>query len=377
MKKIKQMLIEKANKQEIHDLQNEILKNVDMNKVRTIELPSKKHSRRFVLSNVLLASTFAATCVLIGIGIGSMGKTTGTETETKTFEQNGQRTYNDDLYINDEAAFQIYLNNVFNRECYNMINIAPALKNLSVINVTPAGEDKKMTESEENCFVNDLHSEIYNIEGILGLKDKENCTVVANTNPNYDYDYVISVNNSYSNYYIYYNEFVYETKYANGKEYKTNSNIEGLIVSGTDEYEFHGNRNFKSSTTNDNFTTTYSNYIEYNGYNILVKEVFQRDKTELSYTFYNNDTKIKKIEMIEKYEKESLQLQEIEFDTVIYNNDGTELDKLEAVISSKHQSDANYIFLDISSRNGDKLTINKNNDQFSYYFKNSKNTYVK
>lgn len=364
--KIKNMLKEKANKQEINDLQKEILAKVDTSKVLDAPILAPRRNIKWV---PIFAGAFALVAVFaLGISIPFMtnGFNNSKDNNTNVVETGRPHITEDTQYYTGDVdnitidEMQSYLSKMENQQTYNIINVAESFSKLNFDEVTLDTANKKMTVSEEKALVNDLSNYMYNIEEMLGIKETPTCNKTDNTNTEYEFDNKIVVSSDNSNYIIYLTEDIISEKNINEVNYKVNSAINGVISINDKNYSFVGTYNYKDNVFEYNTKVDLDN----NTY-VVVNEKFKNktnDKENIfTYKYYQNGEEKKTIIVDQNlnldYSTKSLKFQ----------NGYTEIGSITA--------DNNNIICNIKSRDGDVLTITNNNGGYSYTFKNSNNKY--
>lgn len=375
--KIKNMLKEKANKQEINDLQKEILSKVDTSKVLDEPIIAPRRSVKWV---PIFAGAFALVAAFtLGISIPFMTNgfnnskdnitnvvETGTGTP-KTTEENitGNNTNTTVIDIDTEAnvtidEMQTYLSKMENQQSYNIINVASSFANLNFDEVTLDDVSKKMTVSEEKALVNDLSSYMYNIEEMLGIKNAPTCNRSNNTNTSYDYNDKIVVSSNDSNYIIYLTEEIISEKNINKVNYKVNSAINGIININDSNYSFVGTYSYKDNVFEYNTRVI----LDENTY-VEVNEKFKNkpnDKENLfTYNYYQNN-ELKKSIIVDQNLNSDYSTKSLKF-----KNSYTYIGSITV--------DNENIICKIQSRDGEILTITNDNGGYTYTFKNSTNKY--
>lgn len=373
--KIKNMLKEKANKQEINDLQKEILAKVDTSKVLDEPIIAPRRSVKWV---PIFAGAFALVAAFtLGISIPFMTNgfnnskdniTNVVETGTgipKTTEENITGNNTNVIDTDTEANVTIdemktYLSKMENQQSYNIINVASSFANLNFNEVTLDDVSKKMTVLEEKALVNDLSSYIYNIEEMLGIKNAPTCNRSNNTNTSYDYNDKIVVSSNDSNYIIYLTEEIISEKNINKVNYKVNSAINGIININDSNYSFVGTYSYKDNVFEYNTRVI----LDENTY-VEVNEKFKNkpnDKENIfTYNYYQNN-ELKKSIIVDQNLNSDYSTKSLKF-----KNSYTDIGSITV--------DNENIICKIQSRDGEILTITNDNGGYTYTFKNSTNKY--
>ena len=381
-KNIKFMLKEAANKQEISNLQEQILNNVDVTKIerqpKSVALPKKK----FNFFPLLLAGLSTVVLVItLSISIGIMNSSNSNSPITPPSgpgageiptEPEEPITYED---INMTTLATFYSTFTKN-DAPNMINIVNTFNNISYVKVDgrTTENDKKLKPDMEESIVNDVNPYLYNIEEMLGLATT-NVESKANTNQNYAFENVIEVTNQNYKYYIYYTEKLTEVKNVDASNYKYKADLTGKVVVGNDEYAFTGEKRIKNS--NLIYTT---NIVISENESVEVKETFpikadfsinygtnsKSAKHEFRYLYTNGEnTKAFEIDQVYKNNK---------IDNVRFTANRNEINEFKMTIA---KSKTNYITGDFDGRDKDSVEIAKTTNGYSYTFKNSGNSYNK
>ncbi len=368
MKNLKSMIKKMSDEQEIHDIQNDILKNVDMNKVRSeVYVKPVRNRRFFLVSNLFSALAAAMIVVLIVLSINTTSKEddrvpANNETETPL--------------ENNVSLFSQYLENMLKQEAYNIINVVPSINKFNVSEVVLNEESKKMTESEMDALVNDLDSQIYNVVEMLGLASID---CVSSNNQYYgmdnndlsSFENTITVTGPLSPYKIYFTEQNITEKNVGESNFKSNSIIYGKISENDNLYDFVGNKEYKNSKT------TYLTKFELNDLVINVEEVFGDKLNEFTYTFYKGDL-VKNIFVRQRFYDDGnvkLEFKLIHTRNKEYLDDWSKSTNIE--VQTKNIKNSNSIEFKIDSRGNDTLIVEFNNSNITYRFKNSNTVYVK
>ena len=368
--KIKNELKNLASKQEIHDLQSNILNKVDTSKVLNDSFVERKRSIKLV---PILAGAFALLLVF-GLGISipfiTNSLNSNNPVETKPIETTPitnpitENVTSNDSPIDFSSYSTEYVKQYFSametQEVHNIINVAGMLQNITYDEVTlDTSPKQKMTVSEETAIVNDLNNYISNIEEMLGMRATSIISREA-TEEN-EYSNKISVKSLPLDYVIYFNEDIIEEKNINEVNYKSNSIIQGVITCGSNRYKFNGT--FRLTKTAFEYETRVE--LDSNKY-VIVKEQFKSSENIFKYSFF--DKNVNKLESI----KEIIVDQKL-------NEDGTtrEIDFQNSYtkLASIKPDTTGYISCKIKGRDGDSISITKKVNQYIYTFNNSKNKY--
>ena len=370
MKNVKQMIKKLSDEQDIHDVSNDVLKNVDMNKVRNQAIVKTPEPKRIILfSNLISAFAAAMLVVLVVVLVNSNtkpedNKPTGDDIVEPT-KENTETNFEDNYLM-----FTQYLKDMQKQEAYNMINVVPSISNITFNSVTFNTNTKRMSESEMEALVDTVDSQIYNIEEMLGLTSIK-CE--SSTNQYYgidesdykDYENVISVTGPLSSYHLYFSEEDVISKNVGKTNFKSNSNIYGLIDSENALVSFKGQKEYK------NGKTTYLTKFKVNDLIIYVEEVFGEKTNEFTYTFYK-DNLVKNIFVKQNfYDDGNIR---IEFKAVYARNVENEDDWSKSttiVAQTKNIENSNVIEFKVDSRDNDTLTVTRNETYYTYKFGNN------
>ena len=358
---IKKMLIEASNKQDIHDLNDNIISNVDTSKV-VVRTKESRKLRLLPFSFAGALSVIVAVC--IGIGIGSAinhNKIDSISPEEITVED-----------ITKEMTYE-YLTGVYAKEYYNLVNISYALPSLNTTSISKS-TSKTLSQDEEKALVASIDMYVLNLDSMFDKANTQTTYYTSNTNTLYDYENDMIVDSSYYNYHVYYTEKILEEKNENGVNYKMNATTSGIIVIDENKYLFTGTEYIKNGKIN--FTTE---IVVNDSETVLIKETFAQNINEFTYTFKTNDMVTNIIDVVQKMDDSGNT-------TVVKTNhswiNGTYIDSKTNGESDDQTievdftlGDTNYIDGKIKSKNGDYIYINKNNNEFNYEFKNSLNKY--
>ena len=353
----KSKLIQAANKQQINDNSDEIIRRVDVTKVKEVTPVYKKDNHyRFIplaIGGIALASAVVAVGVTIGL---SNNKGVTIPSTPANGQMSTDTTPIDYTDISSDTTKQL-LSKISTRETYNMINAAYTFNNVTFDKFDVA-ENASMTSSMEAALVNDFNDYIYNIEDMYGMVDSTICVVSDNKNVLYkDYSYDVEVKSPYYNYHIYYNEVCIYEKNVNQENYKAYSSLDGVIVIGGFEYAFESEKTIK----NDNVEFVSKITIDENK-DIEIRSLFTSDRSKFWYT-YNYDNQSKDVYIEQKYD-DGGNTSEIEFNS---RNKTFQL-----VVKQED----NTLKCKIKSRD-DSFVVAKNGNNYSYTFKKSENVYTK
>ena len=367
---IKNKLKSLAEKQEINDLHENIINKVDTSKV--LDEPIIVPRRGIRLMPILMGAAALLIVFVIGLSIPFIVNGVNTKPTNGTVPNEPPVVTNPDGTTPDEFDFssftiqpQKFLNAMERQETFNIVNVVNTFKNIKFDQVELDTSDKpKMTVSEENELVNDIHNNISNIEYMLGLKGNPLCSPKENDNTSYDYKTLIDVSYDNYSYKMYLTEIVVEQKNIGEVNYKANKDYEGVIVSGNNEYSFNGSLRLTKNAFEYNTTVIIDN----NRY-VKVYEKFGVKSNEFIYNYYDKSD-------IDNIKTKTINI------TQLLNEDGTtkkvSFENLYTDLEYMRHEEGTYINCKIKSRQSDMLSININDDnQYVYQFKNSKNPYIK
>lgn len=366
---IKFMLKEAANKQEISDLQERILSNVDITKIKEEPKSVALPKRKFNFFPLAMAGVATAALVLtLSITIGVMNNNTNTNNPVNpTVDPNPPVVFDEIEMTKLETFYSSFTVN----DAPNMINIVNTFNNISydVVDGRIVDSNKNLKPDMEQAIVNDVNPYIYNIEDMLNLTENTTSTLKANTNQDYDYKYLIEVTNLNYKYYIYYNETLTEEKNADKTNYKYKADLTGKVVSGDNVYDFTGEKRIKNSKLT--YTT---NITVANNESVSVTEIFtvnhdftiNYDKFEYRYSYQNGEN-VKNVEITENFKNEKI-------DNIRFIANKGKMNEFKMTITTKDNA---YINCSIDGRNSEVLSITNNNGEYTYKFKNSNNEYKK
>ncbi len=355
---IKKMLKKLSEDQEIHDIQKLILDNVDKTKVlnpEPVRKPLAPRKRRFVfpvLMGALATAAFVVTFVL-----------------AFNFKNNTPIIYDD---VNFEFA-EAYYSNFTTIDADNMINIVNTFNNISYVEVpdTTVSEKKhNLTPELEESIVNDVDAYRYNLEEMLG-KITPNHTQSLNENPNYNYKKVIDVTNGNYEHHIYFTENILEVIESDESSFRYKSELNGVIVSGSNQYTFTGIKRIKRTRLSYELTINIddNNYVEVKEQYDINSDLTINYKTfNYDYIYHSNDN-VKNVRIEQKFNDDK-STKEISF----VANEG----KSNEVKMTFKPKDDYYMYSSIKSRESEELYITKNdNNSYTYKFRNSKNEYTR
>lgn len=331
---IKAMLLEKANKQTIHDLSDKIISNVDTSKV--VIAPIKES--RLGIRNI---SIISSSVVLCACAVAVMAVTLANDDSTTPLDNTSTLT----RITSDEQVISTYA-----QEAYTLANLALSFNDVSYITPELDTITNYMTVSEEEYLVNDLDAYITNIEAMLGLVEIS-YSCYNNYSIEYAYEYMLNITSPYFEYTFYFNDEVTDVKNEDKPNYKVDSNLTGIIVDGNNVYDVVGSKRIENGSQEFNMQINIGNNY------ITVREDFS-DNNYYRYEYYdNNDNLLKYIDIDQK--SNEIDFRNAYDKTVIkLNND-------------------NSIHCKIKSRNSDYLDIVKEDGLYKYTFKNSSNVYIK
>lgn len=264
---IKNKLIEAANKQQINDLSDEIIRKVDTTKVMNYT-PKRKRSFNFV-PFVLAGASALTLAVVVGISFG--------------LNQNNINNKNIDFTNTSSEETLRLLNKISTQESYNIINIANSLDDvlddLDSDEEIPSGI---MTPEIELALVKDFNPYVNNIESMYELTDPVISTITDNKNNIYSYKNDLKVSGPYYEYHLYYDEQITEQKNVNEVNYKEKSVMTGVIVKGFSVYDFTTEKTIKNNTVDYNSKI----FISDDKY-VTVDSKFSLSVNKFTYNYYN------------------------------------------------------------------------------------------
>ncbi len=363
---IKNKIIVAANKQNIHDLDKEIINRVDTSKVMIAQKKPVRKLRAFRYSFAGVAGALMA--VAVGIGVGMM-----ISNNNQAYTPNADDIDEPLPYVSSSDTIE-YLKSIEEQEFYNLVNIANSLETFKEYDELEKASSKDLSEIEEKAIANNINAYVYNIEDMLGLFTT-NCTTTPNQDKSkYSYDKILNVSNDYQSYTAYYTENIIRYKTIEGTNdiYKLDASTSGVIVIGEYEYKFNGTE--KISNQKITFTTS----IEIDeSKRVTVQETFAEKGNEYKYSFYDGNALKKEILVVESF-NETKKLVEVETNFIWVN--GNYDDK------SNGEKDDNKIEVDFvlsgetlvgkfKSKNNDVVTVTENDLEFKYTYKNSNNSY--
>lgn len=367
---IKNMLKAAANKQNIHDLDKEIINKVDTSKVVIAQKKPTRKLRVFGYSFTGIAC--ASMAVAIGIGVGL------------SINKNNNQAYtpnNDDIdeplpYVSSGDTIK-YLESVEKQEFYNLVNIANSLETFKNYDVLQKTASKELNEEEEKAIANNINAYVYNIEDMLGILETE-CKTISNPDKSkyaYDNKLVVSVLKAeevLQTYTAYYTENIINKKTIKCTDeiYKLDASTEGVIVVGEYEYKFVGTE--KISNQKITFTTS----IEIDeSKSVTVQETFAEKGNEYKYSFYEADSLKKEVLIVESFD-ENKEVVEVETNFIWVNGNYDS--------KSNNENDDNKVEVDFilsgetlvgkfKSKNNNEVTVTESDLEFIYTYKNSTN----
>lgn len=367
---IKNMLKAAANKQNIHDLDKEIINKVDTSKVVIAQKKPTRKLRVFGYSFTGIAC--ASMAVAIGIGVGL------------SINKNNNQAYtpnNDDIdeplpYVSSGDTIT-YLESVEKQEFYNLVNIANSLETFKNYDVLQKTASKELNEEEEKAIANNINAYVYNIEDMLGILETE-CKTISNPDKSkyaYDNKLVVSVLKAeevLQTYTAYYTENIINKKTIKGTDeiYKLDASTEGVIVVGEYEYKFVGTEKI----SNQKITFTTSIEIE-ESKSVTVQETFAEKGNEYKYSFYEADSLKKEVLIVESLD-ENKEVVEVETNFIWVNGNYDS--------KSNNENDDNKVEVDFilsgetlvgkfKSKNNNEVTVTESDLEFIYTYKNSTN----
>lgn len=366
---IKFMLKEAANKQEISNLQERILSNVDITKIKEEPKSVALPKRKFNFFPLAMAGVATAALVLtLSITIGVMNNSSNTTNPVNPPVVPSEPAIIGDLEKTKlETFYSIFTIN----DAPNMINIVNTFNNISydVVDGRIVDSNKNLKPDMEESIVNDVNPFIQNIEEMLDLTENASSILKANDNQKYDYKNLIEVTNLNYKYYIYYNETLTEEKNTDKSNYKYKADLTGMVVSGNNEYSFTGEKRIKNSKLT--YTT---NILLSNDEKVSVTEIFAVNDYKIDYSkafefrySYQDGENKKDIEITQNFKNNKT-------DSVRFIANRGAINEFKMTITTKDNA---YINCSIDGRNSEVLSITNNNGEYTYKFKNSNNEYKK
>ena len=382
---IKKMLKKLSEDQEIHDIQKLILDNVDKSKVLNSEpkiKPLAPKKRRFVfpvLLGALATAVFVVTFVIAFNFKNNNPENNPIEPNPNVPVEPGDiidptepaeiDVVYDDVSIDVAEAFY---SNFTTIDASNMINIVNTFNKVSYVEVTDTTINEKkhyLTPELEESIVDDVDAYRFNLEEMLG-KVSSTRTQALNENPNYSYKKVIDVINDSFEHHIYFTENILEVVESDESSFRYKSELNGVIVSGSHEYSFTGIKRIKKSRLSYeiNIIIDENNYVEVKEQYDINSDLTINYKTfNYNYIYHSNDF-IKNVRIIQKFDLDKT-TKEVEF----ISNEG----KSNEVKMTFKPNNTYYLKSSIKSRESDELYISKNDNSYTYKFKNSNNEYVR
>ena len=347
---IKNKLKDLASKQEINDLHNDIINKVDTSKV--LEEPIIVPKRNIRLFPILLGAASLVLVFAIGLSIpfltnGFNSKPAQTTIPDRPVVTNSETTLDDFDFSEFTIQPQNFLNAMATQEAFNIVNVVNSFDNITFSNVElDTSEKKKMTVSEEQELVNDVDTNINNIEYMLKLKKSPTCVSKDNEDTKYNYNTRIDVSSNESNYQMYLTEIVVEEKNIGEVNYKANKDYDGIIVSNNKEYKFNGTLRLTKNAFQYN-----TEVIIGDNKSVKVYEKFGTKENEFIYNYYDKTD-------LDNIKTKTITIKQLLNDDgstkkVTFQNQYTEI---ESFINNKNT----YINCKIKSRNTDYLSININ-----------------
>ena len=259
-KDVKSLLKTKASEIEISDKRNDILNKVEL---KPIPQKEKSSNKKWIPLIPAIAATFVAITVAILIP-QMIDNTTGNISSLSLAKQ--------------KLSFEV-------AALGNAIHTPSTASSL---------RRARIDQTQANEIANDVHD--YLLTGEMML-NQENIIAynTLNTNPDYDYQYVMEVSyidfQTYlSSYTLYYNEVASSTDYDDIDE--VNSSIEGIMIIDENEYVVKGSKEVEK----DEIETTLSIYKTETSY-ITVSQEIENKENEYEYTYVEDGDKIKTLSL--------------------------------------------------------------------------------
>lgn len=332
MNKIKNKLLEAANRQDIHDLSSDIISKVDTSKVKMSFEPIKRRRPVFALGGIVsaLAACFVA-AVIIGVSVSNSNKD-NSSTKNDTVIDDNNMTSSHSIYVADYAS-----------DIYTLAAIA--MNNIDDdINSSTGGT---LTKENEKIIVDEVNPYISTIESFL---KKETVSFKYSEVDFLGYDSLLNVSTDGGSVAFYYNEILETEKNVGEVNYKSYSTVEGLIkINDSLSYNVEGYKRIKNGKID-----TYLDVLLEAENKISLQEI--KSNTEVEYRFneyINGNTSV--INIVNKIDKGEVRFeQSFKLDFVIKD------DVLQADFADGY--------------NNELLTVNFINDTTVYHFKNSDNS---
>ncbi len=391
---IKKMLKAAADKQEINDLQSYILKSVDTSKVLHKEIVAPKR-RIPVLPFLFGGVAAAALCIGIGLSIGFSNSrpannpvgddpinnhveptndpVTPTVKPTEPVIPTEQPINTDNespiyyhIDVKDilDSDLKVMYDNIIKQNLYDMVNAANTFNDVK-FSPLDAEHSSTIDADFEKIIADDVNLYLYNIENMLGLEQSLTTADVDNTNPDFNYETVLTVSSSHYSYKMYFNEIMLKEK--TNTSYKYKGKIDGVILIGEEKYTINGIKHIKNDCIEFDVNVNISDTKF-----VRVEEKFTASTNNYKFT-YHYDDKYKQVTIDQKLD-ENANTKELAFNV----REQSSVDATKDISSFKltaYTNETNYIECKLKNLNGEYLTINKNNDFYIYKFKNSGNAY--
>ena len=352
---IKNKLIEAANKEQINDYSDDIIRKVDTSKVFN-PVPTRKKQFNFA-PLIFVGATACTLAVVVGVSIGLNIK------KPASNNPGGNDIVNPTHIYSEETKAMLSM--VSTQESYNIINIANSLKTVKIDNQTIG---TGMSAEIEEALVGDFNPFIYNIEAMYKLDEAVVSTVSNNENELYNYSKDLKVLSPYYEYHLYYNEVITEQKNINQPNYSEKSTLIGVIVCDEDVFEFETLKTVKNGnvTTVNYDSKIYISEEKYVDVNSKFKYTESDQKSDFIYDYNYHDGDVSKDVYLE---------QKIDADgntTKVYFKSRNKTFDLEITPNVD-----NTLNCKIKSRGTDPFTAKKNADDKSHtYTFVSGNTYT-
>lgn len=334
MNKIKNKLLEAANRQDIHDLSSDIISKVDTSKVKMSFEPIKRRRPIFAIGGVVSALAACSVAVaIVGVSLSSSNKDNSAPSDSVIEDDN--LTSNQSIYLADYAS-----------DIYTLASIA--INNID--NDMNSSTGGFLTKENEKIIVDEINPYISTIESFL---KKETVSFKYSEVDFLGYDSLLNVSSDDGSVSFYYNEILETEKNVGEVNYKSYSTVEGLIkINDSLSYKVEGYKRIKNGKID-----TYLDVLLENENKISLQEI--KSDIEVDYRFkeYING-KENYINIVNRIDKEVVRFeQSFKLDFVI------KADILQADFADGY--------------NDELLTVNFINDTIVYHFKNSDNSISK
>lgn len=369
MNQIKNKLKNLANKQEIHDLSNDIINSVDKSKVKanTPVVKSPKYIFRFI---PLLAASAAVVALMVGFSVSSIGN--NPVNNQANIPTNIPYNPNNPINNGGDVTTTIKTINLYEdtleavefvkkseiQSTYKLANIATSISNVTFDTVA-LSDSKQLIVAEEEAIVNDVYAFIYNLEYMLGLSEVAVSDKNNNTSADYNYKYDTLVNTPYYDYHIYYDEELIE-EVETSSNYKSKTVMNGILKFAETEYNLSTTQVIKNSIVEYNTSLK----LDQNSF-VTITEKYGLGENIFTYV-YSKDDLTKTITIKQNLDTEG-NTKQINFNIGLINHEDIKME-------IKPTNDV--ILCKIKGRD-DNLSISKENNNYIFKFNKSTNIYQK